>query len=77
MLGSTLSPAHCVKCSVSVASIDSPSAADCLNNLTSSEKMDKPCNARWSASHLVANDLSISIAMPKGIHANTDLGLDL
>ena len=39
--------------------------------------MDKPCNARWSASHLVANDLSISIAMPKVIDANTDLGLDL
>ena len=37
MLGSTLFPAHCVKCSVSVASIDSLTAADCLNNLTSSD----------------------------------------
>ena len=59
-----------------MASIESLTAADCLNNLTSSEEMDKPSNAKLSTSHLVANDLSIYPPMSKVIDANTDLGLD-
>ena len=45
-------------------------------SVTSSEYRDKPSNARLSTSHLVANDLSISTRMPKGINSYADLGLD-
>ena len=65
MLWSTLSPTHFVKCSGFVASTESLTAADCLVNIISSEEMDKPSNAMWSSSHLVANDLSASTPMRK------------
>ena len=45
-------------------------------SVTLLEYRDKPSNARLSTSHLVANDLSISTPMPKGINVYTDLGLD-
>ena len=55
-----------------MASIESLTAADCLNNLTSSEEIDNPSNARRSTSHLVANNFLISTPVSKDIDANID-----
>ena len=50
--------------------------AGCLNSFTSSEEIEKPNWLKCSISHFVANDLSMSTPIPKGMEAIIDRGLE-
>ena len=63
ILWSTLSATYCVNPSTTSSVVSFcllSSDADCLNNLTSSDEILNPRFDRWSTSHFVANDLSMS-----------------
>ena len=77
LLWSTLSATHCMNGSwFPTVFMVLLAIAECLNNLTSSQLIEKPNPTRWSAHH-VAHDLTISTPIPNGIGAIINFGLDL